>query len=207
MDSVKTTPTGRSRLSLVLLFGIFAAPVVLAWLLFYAFPEWKPSGTTNHGELVEPLRPLPAFQLRPNSGDPIDETFLRGKWTLVYLHSGGCGEDCVQQLYKVRQVRLAQGKNIDRLQRLMFWDSEGVSSAATAELATHFPGLVIVPLEERERRDLHAVFALDELAPQLAGRLYLVDPLGNLMMYYEADTEPRGIVKDLEKLLKWSGLG
>ncbi|MDT8388752.1 MAG: hypothetical protein RQ736_14715 [Thiogranum sp.] len=197
----------RTRLSLILLFSVFAAPVFLAWMVFYVFPDWRPSGASNHGELVEPLRPLPAFQLGTLSGEAIDETFLRGKWTLVYLHGGSCAKPCIQQLYQIRQARLAQGKNIDRLQRLMFWIPQNADASDMKELASHFPGVVIVPLANAQPAELVAPFALDAQSAVAAERVYLVDPLGNLMMYYEADADPHGMVEDLEKLLKWSGLG
>ena len=98
----------RKRLSLVVLFGIFLAPVVVAALMFYVFPEWRPSGTVNHGQLVTPVRPLPAFQKQTLAGDNIDETYLRGKWTFVYLQRGACDAGCVERLYTIRQVRLAR---------------------------------------------------------------------------------------------------
>jgi hypothetical protein len=104
-------------------------------------------------------------------------------------------------------VRLAQGKNIDRLQRLILWNAAGVSRAKQAELDRHFPGQVLLALEGREPRALLDAFALDGREPLHAGRMYLVDPLGNLMMSYEADADPGGMIKDLERLLKYSGLG
>lgn len=200
-------PRTRSRLSLLLLLAIFAAPVVLAWLAFYVFPEWRPAGTANHGQLITPLRPLPAFRIETLSGDSIDETFLRGKWTLVYLMQGACAEPCVTQLYNLRQVRLAQGKNIDRVQRLILWNPAGVGPEQRAELVEHFPGQVVAPLADQPPGALLEVFVLDEQDPLQAGRVYLVDPLGNLIMNYQPGDEPRGMIKDLERLLKYSGLG
>jgi len=198
----------RSRTVLVTVLLVFAAPVILAWLVFFVFPEYRPTATMNHGQLVTPVRPLPAFSLRDGQGAPIDQTYLRGKWTYVYLADGVCDQPCVQQLYKIRQVRLTQGKNIDRLQRLFLWNVDGVSEAQRTELARHFPGLAIIPLEQGQPSGLVEVFDLGDGAPPLAaGRVYLVDPLGNLMMRYEADAEPRGIIKDIERLLKYSGLG
>jgi cytochrome oxidase Cu insertion factor (SCO1/SenC/PrrC family) len=193
--------------SLLLLFALFASPVVLAWLAFYVFPQWRPAGTVNHGELVTPLRPLPAFQLETLNGKNIDATLLRGKWTLVLLHQGACAKPCVEQLYKLRQVRLAQGKNIDRVQRLMLWDAAGVAPEQRAELVEHFPGQIIAPLSEQAAAELLEVFALGESDPMRSAGAYLVDPLGNVMMHYQADDEPRGMIKDLERLLKYSGLG
>jgi cytochrome oxidase Cu insertion factor (SCO1/SenC/PrrC family) len=192
---------------MLLVISLFAAPVVLAWGIFYLFPDLMEGETVNHGTLVSPIRALPAFKTVTAGGKAIDETFLRGKWTFIYLAQGVCDEPCVQQLYNIRQARLTQGKNIDRLQRLMFWKTDGVDAAQQAELQEHFPGQGLIRLTEAESVAMAAVFRLDEQDPFTARRVYLVDPLGNLMMYYDVDDEPRGIVKDLQRLLKYSGLG
>jgi len=207
MNPAETT-TGsqtRKRVSLVLLFVLFLAPLLLAILLFYIFPDWRPTGASNHGQLVTPIRPLPPFQMETLTGDQIDETFLRGKWTLVYLLQGACDKPCVEQLYNIRQVRLAQGKNIDRLQRLLVWESAAVSREDQAELQKHFPGQLIVPVNNQQA--VVEVFSFDEQQPMTARRVYLIDPLGNLMMRYEPVDEPKGMIRDLERLLKYSGLG
>lgn len=205
----KTVSRTRSRAALVLMLLIFAAPVILAWLIYFVFPAFRPTGTMNHGELVVPARPLPAFHLQGIGTDTVDRNFLRGKWTFVYLAEGPCEKSCVDQLYKMRQVRLTQGKNIKRLQRLFLWNPEGVGEARRLELAAHFPGLVIGNMQSSGQADnLVEIFRLEDGAvPYSSGRLYLVDPMGNLMMSYEPDTVPRGITKDLERLLKYSGLG
>lgn len=205
---MNTEPTpagkGRSRLYLLVVMGLFAAPVVLAWLVFFVFPDWRPAGTVNHGELVAPVRPLPAFRLHDAGGAPVDETLLRGKWTLLLLQQGDCDDACMHRLYDVRQIRLAQGKNIDRLQRVMLWASAG---AGGDEIAGTFPGQTLIPLDPAADAGLIATFAVDAADPLTAQRLYLVDPAGNLMMRYEPDADPRGTIKDLERLLKYSGLG
>jgi hypothetical protein len=209
MNTVSQDPAARrrSRLWLIIVLGMFAAPLAIAWLVLSVFPEWAPTGRVNHGELVTPVRPLPAFQLQALSGEALDETFFRGKWTIVYLAQGSCDGPCVEQLYNIRQVRLAQGKNIDRLQRLLLWNDAGLSDQQRSELQEHFPGQVIVALSEQELPALLETFALDAKQPLDAGRVYFVDPLGNLMMSYEPEDEPRGMIKDLERLLKYSGLG
>jgi cytochrome oxidase Cu insertion factor (SCO1/SenC/PrrC family) len=197
----------RNRASLLLIFALFAAPVVVAWLLFFVFPQWVPTSTSNHGTLVKPVRPLPPFHLPTLSGDTVEGEFLQGKWTFVYLHSGDCDKACVQQLYKMRQVRLTQGKNIDRLQRLMLWDAGAVEAVHRKELQQHFPGQVTAIVSGPAAQPLLSAFAIDRQAPLQGERLYLVDPLGNLMMMYAPEDEPRGMIKDLERLLKYSGLG
>ncbi len=207
MNTVSNARPGRrrARLSMVLVLALFAAPLLLAWLAISVFPDWQPESKTNHGDLVQPVRPLPAFGLTTLQEKSIDETFLRGKWTILYLAKGACERHCVERLYTIRQIRLAQGKNIDRLQRLMLWNREGIDDEQRQTLQAHFPGQLIALVGDDE--PLLRVFALDEQAPFAAGRVYLIDPLGNLMMKYESDAAPRGMIKDLEKLLKYSRLG
>jgi hypothetical protein len=206
-ERAEGVPRTRGRLSLLLLLAIFAAPVVLAWIVLYVFPDWRPSGTMNEGQLVEPVRPLPAFRVPLLGDETIDQTWLRGKWTLIYLLQGPCGDGCVEKLYHVRQVRLAQGKNIDRLQRLLLWDSAGVARERQNDLQAHFPGQAIAVFQGDTPAELVEVFTLDGRDPWQDDRVYLVDPLGNLMMSYPPDTAPKGMIKDLERLLKYSGLG
>jgi len=203
---IDATARARSRASLLLVFALFAAPVVSAWLLFFVFPDWVPTVTTNHGELIQPVRPLPAFQLAGLSGGEVDDSFLQGKWTFIYLHRGRCDKDCIQQLYKIRQVRLTQGKNIGRLQRLMLWEAGAVDTAARQELQRHFPGQTIALLPNVDVPPIQ-LFSVDASSPFDSDSIYLVDPAGNLMMRYAPDQEPRGMIEDLERLLKYSGLG
>lgn len=209
MSDVIPTKTSRirSRISLLVVAGLFLAPVILAWLVFFVFPQWRPTGTINNGELVQPVRPLPAFTLHSLDGKQIDETLLRGKWTFVSLVQNRCDEACVKQLYTIRQIRLAQGKNIDRLQRILFWQEADQADPALKNLQEKFPGLVILPLGSEYRQSLPQVFQLDKINPLKSNNYYLVDPLGNLMMRYSPDAEPHGVIKDLERLLKYSGLG
>lgn len=197
----------RSRIALIIIMGLFLAPVVLAWLVFFVFPQWRPTATINHGELVTPVRPLPAFSLQAADGRPIDETILRGKWTLVYLQQGDCDESCLERLVTIRQVRLAQGKNIDRLQRLLFWRGAAAGRGAVSALQKTFPGLVILELPPDASPVIQKVFQLDDANPFNANSFYLVDPMGNVMMRYPPGIPPEGAIKDLERLLKYSGLG
>lgn len=197
----------RSRLLLILVIAFFAAPVVLAWLAFYVFPDWRPSGTVNNGELVEPVLHLPDFNLATVDGTLLDQTVFRGKWTLLVFVEGDCQTDCIRRLYDIRQIRLAQGKNIDRLQRLVLLNRTGPATATGKELQAEFPGLLVIPVSREANGKLISGFELDGEDPLSAGRLYLVDPLGNLMMHYAPDADPRAVIKDLERLLKYSGLG
>ncbi|MEE9343103.1 MAG: hypothetical protein V3V12_05695 [Gammaproteobacteria bacterium] len=206
-DSALPPSRTRSRLSLLLLLGIFAAPVILAWVLFFLMPSLRPTNTTNHGDLVVPVRQMPTLSATVQNGEPISEAFFQKKWSFVYLLSGVCNEACIERLFIMRQVRLTQGKNIKRLKRVLFWEPSGTSAAERKALAEKFPGLVIASPEAGQWPELEQHFSVDEQPMSQAQRLYLVDPMGNLMMSYDPAHDPKGMIKDLRRLLKYSGSG
>lgn len=183
----------RSRLVLLLIFAFFVLPVAVAWVLNFT-GDFTPQATANHGTLVQPVQPVLATDYIDTEGVPLAEDFFRGEWVLVYHLAGPCDAACQQALYRMRQVRLAQGKNIDRVKRLLVVDASA-PAAWLAEVQTHYPGLVLV----REAAASAQFPAGDTL--------YLVDPLGNLMMQYAPAVEPRGMIKDLERLLRISYIG
>ena len=197
-----------SRQALVLLGLLFLSPVLVAWFMHMSGEEvWRPGGTTNRGTLIDPPRPLalPAG-LADRAGEGVAEDYLRGKWTLLYIDDNSCGERCQYNLYKMRQVRLSQGENIRRVQRLFL--VTGAESLQPLEAAlADYPNLLTATLPEAQAVTLAPLFSIDEVPVQDSGRIYLVDPLGNLMMYYRPEAEPRGMIKDLQRLLKYSRIG
>lgn len=187
------TGARRWRIPLVLLL-LFLGPLVLAWILYFGSPGLRPHDTVNHGELVEPPVLLPAFE---HNG----ATLLRDTWTLVHIDAGGCRTLCRGALRDSRQVRLALGRRSDRLRRLLLLaDVDG----AGPDLAGEHPDLVVVSLATQA--DLLEAFASRDLAHE-PGRIYLVDPLGNLMMTYPPDADAGGLLDDLERLLRLSHIG
>lgn len=196
-DSRGQAARSRSRLVLVLIFALFLLPLAVAWVLNFS-GNWVPSASGNHGILIEPVRPVELQGLVSLDGAAFDASQLEDDWTLVYLHAGVCDEACYDTLYKLRQVRLAQGKNIDRVQRLLLLSAPAAPDWAR-EAQGHYPGMFIARPQQAEAA---------ALAPFPApGRVYLIDPLGQLMMEYPLQAEPKGMIEDLERLLRISYVG
>jgi hypothetical protein len=189
----------RQRRVLIGLALLFFAPVGLSFYLYYGHSTLQPGRRVNVGELVQPPRPLPASGLTRADGGAGGADLLLRKWTLLYVGAGACDARCREALYDTRQVRLALDRDMDRVQRLF------IASGAccdTALLAAH-PDLVVV------RQDA-AALPLLALLPAPAGesgRVFVIDPLGNLMMYYDPDAKPKGMLEDLKRLLRLSHIG
>jgi hypothetical protein len=174
--------------------ALCAAPVVAAWLAYFV---WPPASRSNYGELVEP-RPLPDPQLERAAGGPFRLSALRGKWLLVQVDRAGCAAACRRKLLYMRQLRLTQGKDMERIERVwLVTDDASIDPALLREFeGTHVlrTGTSGLPEQFPAARDP-------------ADHIYLVDPLGNLMLRYGSDPDPDGMRRDLSRLLRASRIG
>jgi cytochrome oxidase Cu insertion factor (SCO1/SenC/PrrC family) len=175
----------------VLLFAVCAAPVIGAYLAYYF---WHPSAQVNYGELIEP-RPLPDTPLARVDGSPFGMSQLKGEWVLVVADTAACAEACRTKLVYTRQVRLAQGKDTARIERVWLVTDGGSPDPA---LLAEQPGLVVVRAAGSD------VLGALPAKGSPAAHIYVVDPLGNLMMRYPDTADPRRMLKDLARLLRHS---
>jgi cytochrome oxidase Cu insertion factor (SCO1/SenC/PrrC family) len=151
----------------------------------------------NYGELIEP-RLLPDPQLALADGTQFRLSRLRGKWVLVSLDSGRCDERCNRKLLYMRQLRLTQSKDMERIERAWLISDD---IAPRPDAVRPYQGTWLVRA---------AGAGLLELFPApgaAADHIYLIDPLGNLMMRFPRDPEPGRMIKDLSRLLKASRIG
>lgn len=192
---------GRSRGALIGLAALFFVPLAVSFYLYYV-GGWRPSGSTNHGELITPARPLaPAALTLADGTTPARADLFRGKWSLVYIGDGRCAAaDCRRALWVMRQTRLLLADDMTRVQRVLFAET---ACCDQGFLQAEHKGLEVV------RADAPATATFVAQFPRLdpAHSIYVVDPLGNLMMRFDARENPKGLLSDLEKLLKLSHIG
>lgn len=192
----------RSRRQLWLLIAIFFAPLGTAFLLYYGLEGWRPAGSTNQGELFQPARALPVFELPTPEGTTFANESLRGKWNLIYIGDGQCGQRCRDALVLMRQSRLALNEDLPRVQRIFLTTGHCCDQAY---LQSEHPGLLVAQADATGQ--LLRVFPGAPVSGPEAGYIYIVDPLGNLMMRYSPQAPRKALLEDLEKLLKLSHIG
>ena len=184
----------RGRRVALLILALCALPTVAAWLAYFV---WQPQARANYGELIEPQR-LRDPELRLVDGRPFRLSQLRGKWVMLHIDSGACTEWCRKKLLYMRQARLAQGKAMARVERVWLVADPVAPEEA---LSREFEGTRIA------RAEGSAVLAEFPAVRSRTDHIYVVDPLGNLMLRFPADPDPRRIVKDLARLLRASRIG
>jgi cytochrome oxidase Cu insertion factor (SCO1/SenC/PrrC family) len=198
-DSTPTpdqTRRNRGRLQLVFLALLFAAPVLLGTWMYYFSP---PAGRTNYGQLIEPQLSLPPLEGQLHDGKPLATKPWLGKWWLVSFHKGVCEDACAKQLYIMRQLRLIQGKDASELERVMFLLDENPLSE---KILAAYQGNWFV--RDQSQRYAQQFSLAGGQKVDVTQHLFLVDPLGNLMMRYPPDADVEKIKKDLGKLIRLS---
>jgi len=200
VDTIDPGLRARNLRTLALLASLFLVPLALAFCTYYG-SAWRPGRTVNHGELISPARPLPAAAL-PQPQAPPDAApaqFLREQWSLVYIGNGSCTAECREALFVMRSARLALNNDMGRVAQVFLVDAE----CCSANLAQGYPGVRVFDATGATATALLAQF------PRAAREhtLFVVDPLGNLMMSYDARANSRGLLEDLQKLLRLSHIG
>ncbi len=180
----------RTRRMIVLIAAIAVAPIVLAYVAYYYWPQMA---RTNYGELL-PVQTLPHITGTTPAGATFDSAGLHGKWVVLFAAPGECDPVCRQALYASRQARTIQNAERDRVQRV--WLLTDAAMPAPSLLAEH-PDLVVARVVPK------ALAAL----PRGLQAMYLVDPLGNLVLAWPANPDIKAMSKDLARLLHASQIG
>ena len=198
----------RQRRLLIGLALMFFAPLGVSFYLYYGHGAWHPGGRVNAGDLIAPPRPLPSLVLPLQSSGETDAGFLRRKWTFLYVQPGPCAERCRTRLYETRQVRLALDRDMDRVQRVFIADGDCCDFQFLHE---QHPDLIAVRMSPAAAPLLallpHRGADHESGGDANAERIYLIDPLGNLMMSYAPGAKPKGMLEDMKRLLRLSQIG
>jgi hypothetical protein len=193
----------RQRRVLIGVALLFFAPLGLAFYLYYGQGSWHPGARVNTGELVQPPRPLPALPLPLwGTGGNTPANFLTGKWTFLYVTHGACAQVCRDNLYETRQVRVALDRDMNRVQRVFIAAEDCCDLNVLRE---QHPDLTTVRLGS-EVAPLLAIVNQGAVA-NMVDRIYVIDPLGNLMMSYAPNARPKGMLEDMKRLLRLSSIG
>lgn len=193
-----------NKVTLILIVIVCTAPIILANALFYVAPEWL-SGTKGiqHGELLPNAVPLKNFEARSlddQSAYGVEE--LKGHWRLITMANlDDCDDACELELIQLRQLRLALGEDLQRLRNVIM-TRQDVSDGNLKKYQEAFPRFDIIGEADEVIQQIKQAFN----SPVKVGDVFLVDPLGNLVMRYESGSGPEGKVDDLRRLFKYSQL-
>ncbi|PKL95440.1 MAG: hypothetical protein CVV18_05525 [Gammaproteobacteria bacterium HGW-Gammaproteobacteria-8] len=186
----------KSKTTLILLFAVFFAPIVVALLLNSQWLDWRAVPARAHGELLQPVVPIGAFELPDAAGQTRTSADLTGRWQLVFTTAEACGEDCRETLALLHNVRLAQDRRAADAALLLITDRV-LDSALVEQLQRSDTTWTVF--------DGAAGAALRARFPDPDPRAYyIVDPEANIIERFGPDADLTGIRKDFDRLLTWT---
>lgn len=191
----------RFKIELLVLAAVCFGPVLAAYLLYYYGDlSALPLVPNEERVLVQPAVPLPPV-------DGVAEADAEGsfgwgpQWSLVHVRTSACGEACQEDLLRVARVHARLNRDQSRVRRVYI----GPDAAAFATAAD--PSLSFAETGTPSYSDLADALESAGVPPAGNGRLYVVDPHGNLVLSYPAHPEQEALLDDLERLLDVSRIG
>ena len=199
-----------------LLLLVCVGGIIIAYILNNN-PAWLKRWThSNFGTLVKPqveIKTNGLVKLDPKKENSdiskLPPESLKRYWTYVTLSPSNCDNVCLRNLHYQLRVRLTQGQHIYQV-RVLYIVTDTKELKTLLAKAGKFPDLHFALVTPAVKTSFLAQFKLKATDnPITQQRIYLLDPPGNLMMYYKPYkgdardfTLPTGMKKDLAKLIK-----
>ncbi|KAF1047731.1 MAG: hypothetical protein GAK35_00546 [Herbaspirillum frisingense] len=186
------------RWKMLAVVAVCAAPMIASYFTYYVI---KPESRNNYGALIDPRQyPIPDLGSSALDGGKAGLEDYKGKWIMLQVDRGNCAEACRNKLFTMRQLRLMQGKEMERIERVwLVTDKEPVETMLIRE----YDGTDMLRVDAARLKAWLPV----EQGTSVEDHLYLIDPLGNLMMRFPKDPDPGKMKKDISKLLRASAIG
>ncbi len=173
---------------------VCVAPVVASYLTYYVI---RPEGRRNYGELIDPQRPLPSLTVVNAAGQTLPLAALKDQWLLISVADSACAEACQEHLLLQRQLRETLGREKDRLDWVWLRTGE---TPLTEPLRQATAAAQVLQIDAQAL----AAWLTPAAGQKIEDHLYVVDPLGNWMMRFPANIDPKQAKRDLDRLLRAS---
>jgi len=202
--SEQSPPKKRSLKPFWILLAISGLPYLASWIYYSNMDTLPVPEASNNGELIEPLRPIGQLSLKTLEGESLETDDLKGNWTLATVGNSDCKEDCQRSVFFITQVRRLMGKERNRIRRLfVLLDKDNLSSFEQG--IKQYEGVEVIDGTAGDAAALLAHMTINETNPQ--DRIFIIDPLDNLMMVYDKGADPVNIAKDFRRLLTVTRIG
>lgn len=190
----KATGSGVNYSRLQLLIILLTPLIVMASATGLYYSGWLvPDARVNRGVLLDPALQLADFGLDPAVVNP------ERQWLMVQA-SFDCQQSCLERVYTQRQIHVSLGKDEPRMKRLLLTATPGLNS-----LERQYPGLEVL---QHQRQDYSATL-LERVPADFGARdfVFIVDPLGNVPLYFTPGHDYKDQLADMETLLDLSTIG
>lgn len=194
-----TLPAKKGLNPLLIMLLVFGLPYALAWYFLYGGDPSEFEAPNNNGEIISPMVQLPEYNLKEINGKDLTSQSLSGKW-LLFTYSKECGEACKRTLLVIRQSRKAMAVDREVIKPILLLENDSALEDTGIDFEKDFSALSIISSESTKKSGLLGFFSAN--GAELENSIFMVDPYGNFMMQYPADSDQLGLLDDMKRLLK-----
>mgnify|MGYP001253560017 FL=1 len=187
------------RIKFLLIVFIFTVPFVISYYLSKDYHAGRELQTSNYGSFINPIVELSQSTFDDYSGENLNVNQHLTKWSLIYRMPKNCSQMCFDEIYLIRQVNIALGKDMNRLERVIVLN-QTIPSSEIDDLVIKYPKAIVV-----KNNSSTFINEINKITDRYV--LLLTDPLGNVILGYDEGFEGKKLLKDIKKLLKLSKIG
>ena len=190
MKPVDPVALRKSRMYLLLIALVFAAPMIIAGLLSVA--GWHP-GVKGNGHPIQPQRNFvdEKLQVKLDNGQAWPWRDSEPRFTLIALAGPDCAARCFETLTGIAQARVMLNRNQTRL-RLLYLGTPPADAGRRAAMQTYWALGSDVDGK---------LAAYTPTAPDSVSAV-LVESNGTALSLYPAGFDGPGLLRDLQKVVK-----
>lgn len=196
--------------------------ITLSYFAFMFFSDAGGLGTTSKGQLILPVLDVSQLQLKDDNGQPAYKTFEEltanvspeeyepRPWQLLYIGGASCDMTCQERLYFLRQLHIRLGSESGRVQRayvLAGPQTASIDAATQDYLAKEQQDMAVIHGDPAVLQQVLGERAQPGQQPLTEHYIYVMDPVGNIMLYFTPENDAEQILDDLDHLLDHSPLG
>ena len=167
------------KVKLLSIIFVFLSPFLFAYYYFIN-DATTTRGTTNYGSFLQEEIVIDVSKKTSNEN-----------WLLIQLIPNYCNDKCQDNMHMLRQVNSALGKDMDRVQRHVIFEKNTQKNNVYIK---NYPKVIVLDNSEKIYNKLS----------KMEEKIFIADPLGNVILGYKNDFMPKGLLKDIKKLLKFS---
>ena len=171
--------------------------LLLSWLYFTQIfdPDGSYDGKTRqNGVFFKSYFNFNQFKNSQGNDDILE--FEDGKWVLsVYVTNADKSADSI---YLMRQLNVALNRDINKLKRVIFYSNKMLEGDLD-KIKADYPRVEIV--EDKNGVLLNVLERNSKLNFNDENPIFVIDPYGRAVMYFDPNTDPKLILKDLKVLI------
>lgn len=195
-NTSESSPPRRGQLKLLAVFAVVIGPILVAWVMAKS-GFGVPDGQTNKSDLVEPEISVQEW------GSGIEPLGYGSPWRLTVTAPNVCDDQCMALVNEARQINVALGREAGRVEHVLLL-GHPLAAEAKERIGLEYPRLTLLPLNAAGYRSSLA----EQPGPwRQEPQLWIVDPLGRVVLRRNPERPARQILDDLKHLLKVSKIG